>query len=785
MTNKTATNVAQALQAQKLLKLMTPEGRIGTLQRMLDDQKLQLQRRGKNAVAENLKFSDWVIRAAGVAETESEMKQVRDAALNELAKQIPMNWKDRLTSFRMLSMLFNPRTHIRNIVGNALFVPAIGIKNKLSAIAEAMTLEKGKRTKTLAPILNKSIREFARQDAVAMKDVLTGEAKYNESGSLVGRQQKGLSKINGDFLEKEDWLFLKGHYRRALGGWMQANGYTVEDVKNDHQLLAKGREYAVEEAQKATYRDFSKTADALNKISKQGGALGFVVDAALPFKKTPINILRRGIEYSPIGIAKGLKNLMFHMNEYTQYQQQLEDYEAGKTETAPVMPDKAVSPNQVIDQICSGLTGTGIMALGFLLAGTGAVTCSLDDDDDKFEKAKGGQEYSIKLFGTDVSMTIDWAAPMCMPFFVGAAIRDQVDKENLDIEDVLNAMGGITEPVFNLSMLDGVNSLLKTNSYDQTNPIEQIGSKLALNYAGSYVPSVLGAITRTFFDDTQRKSFVEGDKKGLVSNALYTHEQAQNKIPFYSKENIAARNIWGKEKTSDFAERLIENFISPGYFNKVENDPIINEMARLYDVTGDNKMIPDEDPDKKITFTKDKVKREIVLTDKQWDEYKKVRGQTAKNELTELLNSETYQNATDAARVQMIKDIWSHADKVGKNAVTSDFEIEDKTVAQIAKDSKLTGYESEMVKALNTGDYSTYDDMAEAIRQEYDDEEEADSEIRQKLMNYYREMYKKAYRRGGEEGQVKMAEIEEALEYTGLVDDTDFMKWQNAVDNET
>ena len=798
MTNKTATNIGQALQAQKLFKLMTPEGRIGTLQRMLDDQKVALQRRGKNAVAENLKFSDWVIRAAGLAETETDMKQVRDAALDELAKQIPMNWKDRLTSFRMLSMLFNPRTHIRNVVGNALFVPAVGMKNKLAAIAEAMTLEKGERTKTLAPILNKSIREFAKMDAETMKGTLTGEAKFNESGSLVARQQKGLAKLNGNLLELEDWLFLKGHYRRALGGWMQANGYTVEDVKNNHQLLEKGRAYAIEEAQKATYRDFSKTADALNKISKQGGALGFIVDAALPFKKTPINILRRGIEYSPVGIAKGLKNLMFHMNEYTEYQKALEAYEAGETTTAPVMPDKAVSPNQVIDQICSGLSGTAVMTLGFLLAGCGAVTCGMDDDEDKFDKAKGEQEYALnlgkaansalglvgipKLFGEDVSMTIDWAAPMCMPFFVGAAIREQAEKENLDIEAMINAFGGITEPVFNLSMLDGVNTLLKTNSYDKTNPIAQIGSKLALNYAGSFVPSALGAVARTFFDDKQRKAFVPGDQKGVVSNAMYTLEQAQNKVPIWNQQNIAARNIWGEEKTSSFIERLVENFISPGYFNKVEDDPIINEMGRLYDVTGDNKMIPDEDPDKKITFTKDKVKQEVVLTDKQWDEYKRVRGQTAKQELTELINSESYQNASDSAKLQMMKDVWSHADKVGKNAVVSDIEVDNKPVSQIAKESKITGYESEMIKYLNNGDFEDYDNAAEAIRQEYDDDEEADAEIRQKLMNYYREMYKKAYRAGGLEGQTRMNEIEEALEYTGLVDESDFMRWQNAVD---
>ena len=64
-------------------------------------------------------------------------------------------------------------------------------------------------------------------------------------------------------LEKEDWIFLKGHYRRALGGWMMANGYTSDQLQNNPALLEQGRTYAVQEAQKATYRDFSQLAATL------------------------------------------------------------------------------------------------------------------------------------------------------------------------------------------------------------------------------------------------------------------------------------------------------------------------------------------------------------------------------------------------------------------------------------------------------------------------------------------------------------------------------------------
>lgn len=770
--DKQGTNLGQAFQARKLFTLMTPEGRQMAVQRMLENTQAEL---AKKNVDVTLEFSEWIYKAAAAAEEEGDFQKVMDAAYQELGEQIPANWKDRLRSIRMLSMLANPRTHIRNIIGNALFIPAVGLKNKMGALME-LGVAKGERTKTLALTLPKDIRDFSRQDAVHIQDVLTGEAKFSEGTKIKQNQEmfgkffKALSDFNSNALEAEDWFFLKGHYRRALGGWMVANGYTVEQMKSNPELLEKGRAYAVEEAQKATYRDFNKTAQVLNEASRKGGFVGFMVDAALPFKKTPANILRRGIEYSPVGIVKSLTSDMIHMKQYL-------DYQNGKLS---VMPEKAMSPAQVIDHLCAGLSGTAVMALGFFLAGSGIVTCGMDDDDDKFDETKGVQKYAVKfsLFGEDVTFTMDWAAPMSMPFFVGAAIRNQTEKEGgVDLEQAFNAFGNISEPVFNLSMLDGINSLLKTSSYDETPVLTQILSKVVTNYAGSYVPSVFGAFARTF-DDKQRKAFVEqGKNKGVMGNVRYMLEQAQNKIPGYNQQNIAVRNIWGEEKTSGLVERILENFILPGYVSKVEDDPIIDEMGRLYDLTGDPKMIPDEDPDKSITYTAPTTKEKIthVLTDKEWDRYKEVRGKTAYAGLSELINNADYKNATAAVQVQMIKDVWSRADKAGKNAIIPDIEVGSGDVASIARESKVTGYKNEMIKALDAGNYEAYDTMVQALL----DSDVEEREIATKISNNYRNMYKAAYRKGD---TARMLEIEEILDYTDL--GIDYEKWQDQVDNE-
>ena len=763
--NRQGTDLGRSLQSRKLFRLMTPEGRIASLQKMLQNTQDEINAKGKTV---DLKFSDWIYRAASAAESEADFRMVQKAAASEIAEQVPANWKDKVRSLRMLSMLGNPRTHIRNIVGNAMFVPVVSLKNKLGALGEIVTGQE-ERTKTLAPVLSKEVRSFAKQDAIKMKDVLTGEAKFNET-NMVQQEQKafsgllqGLIDFNGDMLEKEDWTFLKGHYKRALGGWMQANGYTAEQLNSNAELLEQGRAYAVQEAQKATYRDFNKLASTLNKVSQEGGAAGFIMDAVLPFKKTPANILRRGIEYSPVSIMKSLTTDIYHLKQYN-------DYQKGKLD---VMPEKAISPNQFIDRVCSGLAGTAVMAVGALLGSAGIVSCGLDDDDDEFEKAKGNQEYAIKfsIGGQDFTYTMDWAAPMSMPFFVGAAIQEQLSsQEGFDVESLVDAFGNITEPVFNLSMLDGVNTLFKTSQYDDTNTITQIGAKIASNYLTSYVPSLLGAVARTV-DDTRRKSFVEsGQGTGVLGTFRYAREQVENKIPGLSQTNIPYRDVFGNAETSSLAERIFENFISPGYVNAYNSDPVINEMDRLYsaNVTDSSSLVP-KDPAKTISYKNDKH----ILTAEEWDQYKVTRGQTAYSMLTDMIGREDYQQADEAAQVQMIKSVWDYADKMGKKSVIPDYEVPEESLDSIVKDGKIASYNTKMLTALHSRDYEGYDTMVEALHEEGVE----DGTIKTKISNAYRDKYKEAYLKGD---NGTMSEIEDILFNTGY--DFDLAKWEKDAD---
>lgn len=779
--NAQGTDLGRQLQARKIFRLMTPIGRISHFQKQVDNLNREIGR--KTGRTGTIKLDEWTVRAIGAAENETDFEKVRQTVAKEIGEQIPANWKDKLNAWRMLAMLGNPRTHIRNIVGNALFIPAVNIKNKLGAVAE-LGLEKGQRTKTLAPAVSKEIRDFARQDAVAMKDTLTGEAKYNEEDLIQQNRRtfrlgllQTLSDFNSNALEGEDWFFLKGHYRRALGGWMQANGYTAEQMRNDPALLEQGRTYAVQEAQKATYRDFNGLAKRLNDLTRNPETTGqkvlsFGMNAVLPFKKTPANILKRGIEYSPVGIARALTTDLRGLKQY-------QDYQNGKLNA---LPDSAVSPNEFIDHVCSGLTGTGIMAMGAILGSMGVVSCGLDgDDDDEFEKLRGNQEYAIKfsIGGQDVTFTMDWAAPMSMPFFVGAAIWEQHQAEGgMDPDSLINAFGNITEPVFNLSMLDGVNSLVDmfTSGQDTNATLTQLGAKVAANYATSYIPSILGATARTI-DTTRRKAYVESRKgSGIMGTFRYAREQVENKIPGLSQTNIPYRDVWGNAEESGLGERILENFVLPGYINQYRDDPVVGELQRIG-------IVP---KDAGKTFNAGGSK--YVLTDKQYDAYKTTRGQTAYNTLSEMMNTDYYQSSDPDTQRALVEGVWDYANNRGKLAVDPNIEVDEwvrdgsNPVQEIidgseakAKKNRITTNKGNMITELNRGDMEGYEAMVEALREDGVD----DSKIKSTISDAYRDRYKDAYRNGD---YAEMERIETLLGNTDF--DFDTYSWEKAVDKE-
>lgn len=650
------TRAGQTVQALRLLKKMTPEGQLYYVNRVVDNLNRDIKAGNRTGIGVNWKTKKAIQSGAKTieipnylaeqllnAKTESEITDASTAIMKSVADQLPADWVTKWNSWRYLAMLGNVRTHIRNIAGNAVFWPARQIKNMTGSWLEQLFVrEPAKRTKAILNPFNdadKSRMVFAKNDFdQSMKTVVQGTGKLNPESVIRQNQTvftskamkpiETLRKANSAALEWEDTVFSKNAYADSMAGFMKARGLTEADMTG--RTLEQARTYAINQAQKATYRDASTLAKKISDLANTNAATRLVVGGTMPFTTTPINIAKRGIEYSPAGIAKAIT--------YDLYQLQKGNMTA----------------TDVVEDLASGLTGTGIVALGAALASMGFLTGGGEDNkkEEQFKDMQGVQNYALQI--GDSSYTIDWLAPISLPLFVGVETWNAFQEDGeFSLARVLDTMTSITEPMMNLTLLQGINSAIKTAGYSD-NPVPDIMLNAAVGYAGQAVPTLAGQIARSI-DDTRRATFTQtGAPLAQQDKSL---QKIKNKIPFLSQTSQPYVDQWGRTQENtggSFAGRLAYNMLSPGYYSKNKPTQVDNWLQQLYDRTGESSVLPSY---AQKNFTKDGIKHN--LTAEQYTAYAKERGQTAYDILEVLVPG--YKDLTDQQAVHATEKAYDVA----------------------------------------------------------------------------------------------------------------------------
>ena len=652
------TRAGQVVQSARLLKQMTGVGRLVALQRTVQTLNADLAKRfGDKAPV--IQIDENVAQIMAESQTEEEIERAYRETVQDIADQVPATFLDKWNAWRYFAMLANPRTHIRNIVGNTIFIPAVRTKDVIATGIERIAqLGNSEVERTKVAAVKKEYREFAKNDANSkeVKALLKGQ-KYDERSQLYEMRRtfknnalEFLTSFNGDLLEAEDLLFKNRHYIHALGSFLQARKADLNNVSES--LLFEARSYAVKEAQKATFNDESAIANYLKSITRIKGSdtkalkvAKIAIDGVIPFKRTPVNIIRRGIEYSPIGLGKALTAGLY-------------DVKKGK-----------ISISEFADGLAAGLTGTGIFAIGLLLSGLGYVNGGFgDDDEDKFKKLNGEQEYSVRVFGK--SYTIDWAAPACIPFFIGVETANSfMDGDGVKLSDFTGALWNSLEPVTNLSMLSGIQNTISAAKYSSASEtLASIGEDIALSYAMQGIPSLAGSISRTI-DPTQRSWHT--DKNSSISKfGQEAINNIESKIPGVSYFQAPSIDQWGRiKKRGKLAERLTENFLSPGYYSDIEYDDVNSELKRIIEKTGDTKVVP-----KKAPTSFNVNKKQKFLTAKEYTTFAAAKGQMSFDYVKEFIETPAYKKLTDEQRIEVISGLYEYAGAKAKTTV-SDYDL--------------------------------------------------------------------------------------------------------------
>lgn len=536
-----------------------------------------------------------------------------------IAKDLPSTNIEKFDAWRRMAMLLNPKTHIRNVVGNVLMGGMQKTSDTLAAGLERIFIPKGQRTKSFLWSLDDALKGKVDDVWDAVKKDILGESRWKiDNITALGREKniyktpalQWLNDVSLKTLNLEDNIFSQRAFKDSLGQFMHANGLTeATDVAID---------YAKRRSLEATYRQANKVADMLNKLKRTPG-VGKVVEAAIPFTKTPANLMKTAFEYSPGGLLKTLY-----------------DVGAGKTATT------------VIEDLTKGLTGTAISGLGFTLASMGWAKTSPSKSGkvSAIESELGEQPYSI--ITPQGSYTFDWAQPFAVPLAMGVAMYEGIkDKENLDYDAIIESIAQGGDSYFNMSMMQNVKKLLG-GAGSTTESL--LG--LPWEYVQQAWPSIFGQVAKTV-DDT-RRSYYDPNKWKQTLNVL------KSRIPGVSQTLEPALNVWGEEQKQG---GIIQQFINPGYGKERSDDPVTLEVARLHAEFGDNDMLPKAAQN----FIIGGVRTE--LTPQQMTEFQRTMGQANYQDIKKLIESSSYQRISDENKVKKIKKIVNNNYEEAKRAI--------------------------------------------------------------------------------------------------------------------
>lgn len=535
--------------------------------------------------------------------SEKEVLDVMDEISKEIYDQLPATWFEKWNEWRHFSMLANPKTHARNLLGNGVFAIARRMSESLEVAAYKLPAVK----KRIASYNGKAEMLYVKPSEIKQnKDYLNTifDENYSKSGSqnkfkegiihngstsIKNKVGKFLVNANYAALEAEDMIVFKPAYRKAYTRWCKSRDIDLTKLAEmtDMQKV-EANKYAMAQAEHATFRDASVVSDAITKLKtstagKKGktpvGTAAYrlanaTLESTLPFVKTPVNIFSRAIDYSPYSIIKSVVELTNAKD--------VDMFKLG------------------IHHLCTGLTGTGVTALGIYLAENDLITVKAGDEsgDEYYDRELGYQDYSAKINigGKEYSLTLDWLSPNQVSLFMGAALHDNLSKDGFQPEDMLQTLSATVGPIMDMSFMSGPKDTIETIGEEVFNS----GSEEDTNWSGAVVQTLLGHVPQNYLS-----SFVP-----QLSSQLATATDKYQRDTRSTKEDdvSASWDSWGKKiinripglreyvlhpkvdrkgkDVENFGDnivtRLISAFVNPATVKEINLTDTDKELIKIY-----------------------------------------------------------------------------------------------------------------------------------------------------------------------------------------------------------
>ena len=644
------TTAGQTVQAFNIMERMTPEGMVKYAQSELSE---AYDRMVKN------KSKEWIDKyredfdlkpdeVKFIMDTMQEVQNMEDGydkrvKLAEIQKlmtdKLPPEKGAKIRSWMRISMLFNPKTQVRNVAGNALIMPVNSFGDLFSSYADKLIAKKtGVRTTGTTNIkaMLKGIKKGAYEatndykKGINTKDMEGNRFEISDGKSfseknLMGRTLNRTESLLNYVMDVGDRVFSEAAFENSLQNQLVLNNTT--------EITQEMIDIAHQEALSRTWNDNNNytrfvlgVRKGLNKLNVNGYGLG---DVLIPFAKTPANLTKAIVDYSPAGlvstISKGINLKRSLTNgQYT-----------------------ATMQHEFVQSLGKATAGTMLYVLGIALAKAGITSGDSDDDKDTANFLKntlGINSYSIKIGGK--SFTYDWAQPLAAPLSITANV---VNSKNSDskalLEGIVGSLDSAGSILLEQSFLQSINDVLNDNDGVVSGIINEI-----LELPARAVPTFSKQIA-DLVDGTQRTSFEYGKPIQSAINSI------KAKIPFVSKTLNPSVDTMGREiKKYGGKNNIFNVFLNPANVSTENISKSAEEIYRLYKETGETNIMPRVAP-----YYINQKGEKITMTGEERTKYQKISGMIIEDSVNKLLKNNDYQQLNNTEKADIINKIVNYS----------------------------------------------------------------------------------------------------------------------------
>jgi hypothetical protein len=473
---------------------------------------------------------------------------------------------------------------------------------------------------------------------------LNGE-KFEQGRRLAfdSKPLRVLENMTGSALNFGDRPLEQAYYNDVLQQLMTSNKVAVatQEMKNTAKKVAQDMTFKADNAisrgalgiknfPNMIARNLGIKPEALKGISKAGYETAQSgVQSLIPFAKTPANIAKTMLEYSPAGIVEGVAKLVANRGNINMVKQR-----------------------EIVDVLTRGIVGTLGVGAGYAGSKAGIITGTREDNRRaaNLQKQKGFQPNSLRV--GDTYIDLKKFAPLSTPIIAGASLDGGNAKDSA--KSYVDGVGGAINSYTEMSMLQGVAKAAELFNPTSNSDKTKIMVDLIMTLPKQYVPSLLKKVTY-INDDYERNT--KSDNLGK-----YALNQIASSLPGLSKTFPAKVDYKGNPiKTYGGNNSFGNVMFNPYKVTKDNKDPILNESLRLYGTTGETEtLLPD------TTYIKDLGG--VNLSEEQKNTYQKFIGNNVVKDIRSLLGSREY-NALkdDTQKATVFSSVLSSAKEKGKN----------------------------------------------------------------------------------------------------------------------